>query len=134
MRVASANSNETELSKTVLIVEDEILIRWVIAQHLRDCGYRVIEAGSGDEAVDILRRTALAVDVVFSDVQMPGSIDGFALAQWVRQRRPDIKVILTSGAAKAAKAVHELCESRSMISKPYSSAAIERKIRELLQR
>jgi CheY-like chemotaxis protein len=120
------------LPKTVLVVEDEVLIRWVIAEHLRDCGYRVIEAGSGDEAIEILRRTALTIDVVFSDVQMPGSINGFALAQWVRQQRPTLKVVLTSGIAKAVDAAEALCEEAPLVPKPYSPTELERQIRGLL--
>jgi CheY-like chemotaxis protein len=116
----------------VLVVEDEVLIRWVIADHLRDCGYRVIEAGSGDEAIDILRRTALTIDVVFSDVGMPGAIDGFALFRWVRQQRPTIKMVLASGMAKAADAAEALCEEAHLVAKPYSPAELEQRIQRLL--
>lgn len=122
------------LPKTVLVVEDEVLIRWVVAEHLRDCGYRVIEAGSGDEAVEMLRRTALTIDVVFSDVQMPGSVDGFALAQWVRQQRPTTKVVLTSGVAKALDAAQDLCFEAPVVAKPYSPAELEKRIRRLVTR
>jgi CheY-like chemotaxis protein len=90
------DARNADLPRTVLVVEDEVLIRWVIAEHLRECGYRVIEAGNGDEAIEILRRTALTIHVVFSDVRMPGTTDGFALAQWVRtaaghQGHPDVR-------------------------------------------
>ena len=108
----------SDLPKTVLVVEDEVLIRWVIADHLRDCGYRVIEAGSGDEAIEVLRRTALTIDVVFSDVGMPGSTDGFALFRWVRQQHPMMKIVLTSGMAKAADAAEALCEEAHLVAKP----------------
>ena len=67
-----AGGGDVGFPTTVLVVEDEVLIRWVIADHLRDCGFRVIEAGSGDEAIDVLRKTALSIDVVFSDVQDAG--------------------------------------------------------------
>ena len=130
--IRAIDEREADLPKTVLIVEDEVLIRWVIAEHLRECGYRVIEAGSGDEALDILRRTALSIDVVFSDVRMPGAIDGFALAQWVRRQRPAIKVVLTSGIARAADAAQALCEEAPLVPKPYSPAELERRIRMLL--
>ena len=129
---ALLEGREAGIPRTVLVVEDEVLIRWVIAEHLRDCGYRVIEAGSGDEAIDILRRTALTVDVVFTDVQMPGSIDGFALAQWVRRQQPAIKVVLTSGIAKATGAAEALCAEGRWVPKPYSTAEVERRIRRLL--
>jgi CheY-like chemotaxis protein len=128
----AAEGRDPDLPATVLVVEDEILIRWVIAEHLRECGYRVIEAGNGDEAIDVLRRTALAIDVVFSDVRMPGSIDGFALAQWVRRQRPGIKVVLTSGLAKAVDAAQALCIDVSVVVKPYSPTDLEQQIRRLL--
>jgi CheY-like chemotaxis protein len=128
------NGRDSDFPRTVLVVEDEVLIRWVIAEHLRDCGYRVIEAGSGDEAIDILRRTALTVDVVFTDVQMPGSIDGFALARWVGQQRPAIRIVLTSGIAKATDAAEALCDQASLVPKPYSPTELEERIRGLLAR
>ncbi len=121
-----------ELPKTVLVVEDEVLIRWVIADHLRDCGYRVIEAGSGDEAIEVLRRTALVIDVVFSDVRMPGLTDGFALFRWVRQQRPKMKIVLASGMANAADATGALCEEAHLVAKPYSPAELEQRIQTLL--
>jgi CheY-like chemotaxis protein len=120
------------LPTTVLVVEDEVLIRWVIADQLRDCGFRVIEAGSGDEAIDVLRKTALTINVVFSDVQMPGAVNGFALALWVRQQRPTIKVVLTSGYVKATEAAQALCSEVPMLSKPYSPRELERRIELLL--
>jgi CheY-like chemotaxis protein len=127
-----AEARGSDLPKTVLVVEDEVLIRWVIAEHLRDCGYRVIEAGSGDEAIDVLRRTALTIDVVFSDVRMPGSTDGFALFRWVRQQRPGTKVVLTSGMAKPTDAAEALCAEATLVSKPYNPAELERQIQRLL--
>jgi DNA-binding NtrC family response regulator len=68
MNAETADAHDIELPKTVLVVEDEILIRWVTSEHLRECGYRVVEAGSGDDAVEVLRRSAYTISVVFSDV------------------------------------------------------------------
>ena len=81
---------------TVLVVEDEVLIRMSTADYLRGCGYHIIEVGSGDEAVAVLK-TDVRIDVVFTDVSMPGNLNGFGLAQWVRSERPGVRVILTSG-------------------------------------
>jgi CheY-like chemotaxis protein len=91
----------------VLLVEDEVLIRMAIADYLRSCGYRVIEAGSADEAVAVIDGRA-RIDVVFTDVKMPGSMDGFGLARCVRQRLPGIPVVLTSG-------VHRSTDSRRAV-------------------
>jgi CheY-like chemotaxis protein len=128
----AAGANDSVLPPTILVVEDEILVRWVIAEHLRECGYRVIETGSGDEALDVLRRTGLTVDVVFSDVRMPGTIDGLALAQWIRRERPAIKIVLTSGFIKFADAAEALRDDAALIAKPYAMGDIERRIEALL--
>ena len=115
---------------TVLVVEDEVLIRMAISDYLRDCGYRVFEAGNGDEAVVILRTDA-HVDVVFTDVTIPG-MNGFDLARWVRRERPEVRVVLTSGIGKASNDAVDLCEDGPVINKPYDHSEIERRIRALL--
>jgi len=69
---------------------------------------------------------------VFSDVQMPGSMDGFDLARWVRDEHPRIKIILTSGVIQAVEAAGELCDGGPLLQKPYREAELERRIRALL--
>lgn len=122
-----------ESAPTVLVVEDEVLIRMAVSDYLRDCAFRVVEAGSGDEAIQILE-AGIEVDIVFSDVHMPGEIDGFALSHWVRRARPGVKVILTSGVARSAKAAGDLCEEGPLLAKPYNHRDLERHIRGLLGR
>jgi DNA-binding response OmpR family regulator len=117
---------------TVLIVEDEILIRFQIAAYLRTCGYRVIEAAHAEEALIVLQEPDLAVDIVMSDVEMPGKIDGFGLAQWLRVNRPGLPVILCGSAAKAADAAADLCEDGPHLAKPYEPVALLDRIRRLL--
>jgi CheY-like chemotaxis protein len=80
----------------ILVVEDELLIRMFVSDLLRDTGYDVVEAVNGDEALDILN-AEVAVDLVLSDVRMPGSTDGLALLQFVREKLADLPVIITSG-------------------------------------
>ena len=84
-----------------------------------------------DEAITVLEAD-VPVDIAFSDIAMPASMDGFGLAQWIRRERPGIKVILTSGVARSAKAAGELCEHGPMLAKPYEHADLERRIRALL--
>jgi CheY-like chemotaxis protein len=79
----------------ILVVEDEFLIRLLISDALRDAGFDVIEAFNGDEAIDIL--STAPVDLVLSDVRMPGAIDGLELLRLVRETLPALPVILTSG-------------------------------------
>ena len=117
--------------QVVLVVEDEILIRMVIADYLRGCGYRVIEAASADEAMIILQHQEFAVDVVFSDIEMPGSMDGFQLSTWLRVHRPGVDVILAGSVARAADAAGELCDS-GPVSKPYEPGTAADRIRQLM--
>ena len=119
------------MTDVVLVVEDEILIRMVIADYLRGCGYRVIEAASADEAMVILQHTELDVDVVFSDIEMPGSMDGFELSKWLRANRPGVDVILAGSVARAADAAGDLCES-GPVPKPYEPRIAAERIRQLM--
>jgi CheY-like chemotaxis protein len=117
--------------QTVLVVEDEVLIRLVIADYLRECGYRVHEAVNAEEAVAILESPEVSVDVVFSDVEMPGSMDGFGLARWVRANKPGTQVILTSGAERSADIAATLCEAGPLLEKPYPSQDVVDRIKQL---
>ncbi|WP_262027347.1 response regulator [Microvirga sp. Mcv34] len=116
---------------TVLVVEDEVLIRLVIADYLRECGYRVHEAVNAEEAVAILQSPEVSVHVVFSDVEMPGSMDGFGLARWVRSNKPGTEVILTSGAERSADIAATLCEAGPLLKKPYPSKDVVDRIKQL---
>ena len=117
----------------ILVVEDDVLVRSMAAAFLRECGFDVIEANGADEAIRVLQ-AEIRVDIVFSDIQMPGSMDGFGLARWMRRERPWLKVILTSGAARTAKEAGDLCETGPILAKPYDHAELERHIRALLAR
>ncbi len=117
---------------TILVVEDEVLIRLPLAEYLRDCGYRVFEASNVGEAKAVLDADT-PVDLVFSDVNMPGNENGFALAVWIRQRHPETKVILTSGIAHAAEKADGLCEDGPLLAKPYSHDVVLKRIQSLLR-
>ena len=124
-----------ELGKTtdtILIVEDEVLIRLVLAQYLRDCGYRVIEAAHADEALLVLRKSEIEIDVVFTDVEIPGSMDGFALAHWVRSNRPGMEVMLAGSVSRAVQAASDLCDQQNNVPKPYDPQNVHDRIRRLL--
>jgi CheY-like chemotaxis protein len=88
----------------VLVVEDEALIRALIAEELRLEGFSVIEAGRADEALTYIK-AGEQVDLVFSDIRMPGLLDGLQLAEILRDKYPDIPVILTSGNAPSSHVV-----------------------------
>jgi CheY-like chemotaxis protein len=123
-----SSENPSDQAPTVLVVEDEMLVRMGVASYLRDCGYRVIEAGNGDEAVSVLKTDA-RIDVVFTDITMPGTLNGFALAQWVRRERPEVRVILTSGINRTEQEARDLCAHGPLVAKPYDYGEVERHIR-----
>jgi CheY-like chemotaxis protein len=119
-------------AETVLVVEDEVLVRMVISEYLRTCGYKVIEAANGDEAIVVLRQAEIVVDVVLSDIEMPGTIDGFGLSRWVRAEKPGLEVILVGSPSRAADAAADLCENGPMLSKPYEPQVVVDRIKRLL--
>jgi CheY-like chemotaxis protein len=77
-----------ELDSIVLIVEDEALIRVALADFLQDVGFKVLEAANANEAVEIIEKASVPIDLVFTDVRMPGTLDGIELAHWIRTSRP----------------------------------------------
>jgi CheY-like chemotaxis protein len=82
----------------VLVVEDDTLVRVMICEDLRDAGLSVVEAATADEALSYLG-AGQRIDLVFTDIQMPGRLDGIGLARLLRERHPALPVVLTSGTA-----------------------------------
>jgi len=119
---------------TVLVVEDEILIRVTIAAYLQEAGFKVLEAGTVNEAIQILDINLTPVDLVFSDVVMPGEDDGFALAQWVHENHPGLPVVMTSGDLERCRAARTAMNGDPFFAKPYDIAAVTSKIRRLVCR
>jgi CheY-like chemotaxis protein len=115
----------------VLVVEDDTLVRLEISDHLRSCGYQVIEAEDGESAVGILAG-GVQVDLVFSDVEMPGPIDGLALARWAQEHRSGLPVVLTSGDEPAMKLAEDLCHQGLPIRKPYSAGLVATRVHSVL--
>lgn len=84
---------------TVLVVEDEVLIRDVVCDELADAGFEVIQVGTADEAIAVLEARQ-DIHLVFTDIDMPGSMDGIKLAAAVRDRWPPVHIIITTGKAR----------------------------------
>lgn len=102
-----------------------------VAAYLRECGYRVIETDGPGEARAVLQAGA-APDVAFIDLDARGEIDGFGLAHWIRTERPEIRVLLTSGAGRTAETAGDLCEHGPHLAKPYDHRELASQIRRLL--
>ncbi|SDT43586.1 response regulator [Bradyrhizobium canariense] len=111
----------------VLIVEDEFLLRMDAVDMISAAGFTVVEAANADEAIEILE-VRPDITVVFTDIQMPGSMDGLKLARAVRGRWPPIKIIATSG-LNVGQA--DLPEGGRFLPKPYNAAQVTGVLREL---
>jgi two-component system, response regulator PdtaR len=111
----------------VLIVEDESLVRLGAVRSIEEAGFEVIEAANADEAIRILENRS-DIRVVFTDIHMPGSMDGLKLAHAVRNRWPPIKIIVTSGRSQVSE--QELPEGGRFFAKPYEATQITDTIRE----
>jgi CheY-like chemotaxis protein len=110
----------------VLIVEDEPLVRVSACNMIEDAGFEVIEAANADEAIRILESRS-DIRVVFTDVHMPGTMDGLKLAHAVRNRWPPIKIIVTSGRDLATE--HDLPEGGRFFAKPYNQIQLRDALR-----
>jgi CheY-like chemotaxis protein len=113
---------------TILVVEDDIVVRTAVAEYLRSAGNLVVEAGDAAAAVAAFA-AGMAIDAVFSDVQMPGPMDGLDLARWLRKHHPAVRVGLTSGAANGARAAKV---ADIFVPKPYQAAEVADRVRRML--
>jgi DNA-binding NtrC family response regulator len=118
-----------ERAQIVLIVEDDFVIRITLAEFLSDCGFEVYEAANAEEAMVELARVDIDIDVVFTDVRMPGRMDGFGLANWVQENRPGLPVLITSGNIGETNRGHKLAVGANFFAKPYDLDAVEGQIR-----
>jgi CheY-like chemotaxis protein len=113
----------------VIVVEDEPLIRMVLAQALLEDGFDVIEAIHAQEAVTMLEAEAIRIHALFTDVNMPGEMDGLALAHHARAHWPWISLLVTSG--RAYPEASAMPDGTRFIAKPYEFAQVIRHIREM---
>lgn len=113
-----------ESQPRILVVDADVLVRHVLAEYLRACGYRVIEAVHCDEARYILEVGDLSVEVVLVDAQAPGTLSGFALARGLRETHPEIDVILAGAPAQAAEQAASLCEDGPHLVRPYEPQSV----------
>lgn len=107
--------------KTVLVVEDEALLLFSISDELKAQGFLVFEASNADDAVDLLTAHP-EIEIVFTDIDMPGSMDGLKLLALVRERWPPVRVIVTSGKKRPTRDM--LMDEGWFLPKPYTTAGV----------
>lgn len=115
----------------ILLVDAEELVRTPLAQYLRECGYRVLEATNAEEAQRLLSQGSRAIDIMLVDIQTLGGA-GFAFTTWVRHNKPGIRVLSVGTVAAAARTAGDLCEEEPPIRKPYDHQLVLDRIRRLL--
>jgi CheY-like chemotaxis protein len=114
---------------TILLVEDDVLERMSLADQLRSAGYEVLEAWNADEALDLLNRNIHAVQVVLSDIRLPGRMDGVELAHAIREQNPEIKIVLASGQSFST---NHWFDTDGFFPKPYNAVRLIEHIKRLL--
>ncbi|KQM18032.1 histidine kinase [Sphingomonas sp. Leaf24] len=131
-RGRTQDERDSRGDETVLVVEDQRDIGDLAESILNDFGYRVVRAGNGPEAIDILER-GTAIDLLFTDLIMPGGMNGVMLAREAKRQRPDLKVLLTTGYAEASiERVDARGTEFDLIGKPYKRADLAARIRQVL--
>ena len=124
--------NGTEAVKTppvVLVVEDEPLLRMLAVEVVEEAGFIAIEARDADEAVTLLE-SRRDITLLFTDINMPGSMDGLKLAHAVRDRWPPIKILVVSG--KQQLQLSDLPSNSCFVGKPYQASALVEELRSLV--
>jgi DNA-binding NtrC family response regulator len=102
--------------ETVLIVEDELLIAWTVEDELTDAGHKVVVAHTADEAIQLLEKRS-DITTLFTDIDMPGTLNGLKLAACVSRRWPPVKIIVTTGKARPDET--EMPKGSKFLPKPY---------------
>lgn len=117
-------------TNVVLLVEGDIVVRHPLAEYLRECGFRVVEASGGDEAMQVLKSSDLKVDIVLADMTTNGS--GFVLRQWIRDQNLTVEVILAGSLEKAVDKAGTLCNEGPALAKPWDHKLVLDEIRRQL--
>ena len=107
------------------------MVRMPIVEYLRDCGYNVVEAGDAMEAIEAMDAPD-RINLVFSDIRMPGKMDGLDLAKWFNTYYPDVPVLLTSGYTGGRSLPASSGPVRGFIAKPYRQTQVAQRIAGLL--
>lgn len=119
-------------SQRLLVIDGDVLVRHVISDYLRSCGYVVVEAASTDEAVIVLDDMNVGIDAVLCDADAPGNQSAFQFRAWALRRTPATQVILAGSVAVAANKAAELCEEGPHLQRPYDPQSVVEYIRRII--
>jgi len=117
---------------TILVVEDEPLIGLALVDALEERGFVVMEAGNAAAAIQCLVYSDFAIDAVITDICMPGEIDGLGLLHWIRENRPSLPIIITSG-VRRDDGIAEATGGACFFDKPYDCAVVADRIHQMIE-
>jgi DNA-binding NtrC family response regulator len=129
-RQTSPQCQPGQAGPVLLLVEDSFATRWMAAAYLREAGYQVLEAESAAEAIGVLS-SGIHIDLVFSDVWMPGEINGHEFAGWMAKHHPAVPVLLTSGEPREANTI-AAGSGRRFVTKPYDLSEVVQHLQAML--
>ena len=113
-----------------LVTDDDILIRMNVAEMLEDAGFRTFEADDAEQAFALLREHHASITLLFTDVEMPGPMNGFGLAREVAHHWPHIGILVASGRAKPGPG--DMPDGAHFVGKPFSADVVHARLKQLL--
>lgn len=119
-------------SEHVLVVEDDDMVRSHVVRQLVSLGYQVSEASDGPTGLDIIRKRS-DIDLLFTDIMMPGGMSGYDLAEAAEQLRPDLRILFTSGYTKDSIGYGSRLNSWELLQKPYRRKQLASRLRKVLE-
>ena len=125
---------ESGFGETVLVVDDDATVRMLIAEVLTENHYRLLEAGDGPSAMKILEARQQRIDLMVTDVGLPGGMNGRQLADAARQMRPELRILFITGYAENAVVGNGHLEpGMAVLAKPFAMSSFANKVREILE-
>jgi DNA-binding response OmpR family regulator len=119
-------------SQCLIVAESDVLVRTVLSDYLRACGYKVIEAADCDEVVTILEKGEIPIDAILLETGLGGSHNAFELRVWLRRTYPQVLTLMAGTIDTAVKAAGELCEEGPHLVRPYHPQTVLDQLRRLL--
>lgn len=116
----------------VLLVEDEPLIRQIMAESLEDAGFQVVQASTGDEAITLIHDPSMALTALVTDFHMPGRSDGAEVASVIREKWPDMPVVIASGRPDVLQQSWQAANGYRLLRKPYGPRQLIGVLREIM--
>jgi CheY-like chemotaxis protein len=124
-------ANHAGESQRLIVVDGDVLVRHVISDYLRTCGYVVIEAATTDEAATVLGDASVQIVAVLCDAEAPGSRSAFQLRAWSVRTRSEVQMILAGSIEATANKAAELCDEGPQLRRPYDPQSVVEYIRRI---